>query len=102
VVYAVVAWPHELGDAEVLALDPEAARGIHAVVHHAAAVSRLHRNSVVAAGAHGRSHQQGNVNVPSNSVTHHSHVFREKQRLGMMQMQRQHRVFHACCVFTAH
>jgi hypothetical protein len=50
VVCAVVAWPHELGDAEVLALDPEAVRGIHAVVHHAAAVSGVHGHSVIAAG----------------------------------------------------
>jgi hypothetical protein len=51
VVLHVIAWPQQLGNVEVLALDPEAMRGIHAVIHHAAAVSRLHSNSVIAAAA---------------------------------------------------
>ena len=53
VVCGVAAWPHELGNAEVLALDPEAVRCIDAVIHHAAAVSGLHGNRVIAARGKG-------------------------------------------------
>lgn len=49
VVRGVIAWPHQFGNAEVLALDPKTVRIVNTVKHHTARICRVDSNSIVTA-----------------------------------------------------